>query len=131
MTLWRLRAADINDVLDFADFQVLSCLIALFYTLHYTVDPRSLPAITLPRMLTPAMLTNVLCCIFVITTFLSAASVSANSFAQHQGCSSTRQTRHSKLAERGSPYWLASIGHNGLSPYNSDSSYTIYRNVQQ
>ena len=40
---WRLRAADINGVLYFAHFQVLSYLTALFSPLHDTVDPRSLP----------------------------------------------------------------------------------------
>ncbi|KAF7970055.1 hypothetical protein HWV62_25296 [Athelia sp. TMB] len=76
------------------------------------------------------MHSDILCCLFVITTLLSAASVSANSFAQRQGRALTRQKHHSELAERGSSYWLAAIGHNGLSPYNIDPSYIVYRNVQ-
>ncbi|KZP30720.1 glycoside hydrolase family 55 protein [Athelia psychrophila] len=51
-------------------------------------------------------------CLFVVTSFISVTGVSA-----HQ-----RTSSH--------PYWLASIGHNGLSPFNNDTSFVVYRNVQ-
>src|SRR3977135_1235192 len=32
-------------------------------------------------------------------------------------------------AQAASSYWLPNINHNGVSPYNSDSSYVVFRDV--
>ncbi|KAF8312652.1 exo-beta-1,3-glucanase [Clavulina sp. PMI_390] len=62
------------------------------------------------------------------TTFLSASLLFTSSLVNALGTSCSAALSPSAAAS--DPFWLQSITHQGTSPYNTDSSYKVYRNVK-
>ncbi|KAF7967644.1 hypothetical protein HWV62_33633 [Athelia sp. TMB] len=66
-----------------------------------------------------------------VPALLCTALLARLSFATPLPYSAAVEVRQEQArAAQASSYWLGSIDHNGASPYNSDSTFVIYRNVK-